>query len=75
MKVCPPRILEVGPDDVDIFREEPVAFVKQEERKKIKYACAPCRPTESGKMAPCVTACKPGAISHSDAWELSFGQP
>ena len=36
--------LEVGPDEIDIFREEPVAFVKHEERKKVRYSCAPCRP-------------------------------
>ena len=33
-EVCPAKILEVGPDEIDIFREEPVAFVKHEERKK-----------------------------------------
>ena len=41
-EVCPAKILEVGPDEIDIFREEPVAFVKHEERKKVRYSCAPC---------------------------------
>ena len=42
-EVCPAKILEVGPDEIDIFREEPVAFVKHEERKKVRYSCAPCQ--------------------------------
>ena len=68
-----PKILEVGPDEIDIFREEPVAFVKHEERKKIRYSCAPCRPGYGAEPAPCVGVCEPKAISHSEGWKILYG--
>jgi Fe-S-cluster-containing hydrogenase component 2 len=72
-EVCPAKILEVGPDEFDIFREEPVAFVKHEERKKIRYSCAPCRPGYGGEPAPCGRVCGPKAISHSEGWKILYG--
>jgi len=68
-EVCPAKILEVGHDEIDIFREEPVAFVKHEERKKVRYSCAPCKPGYGPEAAPCVGACVQRAISHSDGWK------
>jgi len=73
-EACRSKILEVGPDEFDLFRGEPVAFVKHEERKKIKYSCAPCRPGCSETPAPCVAVCKPGAISHSEGWKMMYGK-
>lgn len=73
LEACPAKILAVGPDEIDLFREQPVAFVKQEERKKIKYSCAPCRPGYGKKPAPCSGVCESKAISHSEAWKLQFG--
>ncbi len=70
--VCPASVLETGADEYDPFRDEPVARVKQEERKKIRYSCAPCRPGFGEKPTPCVTACQPGAISHSEGWKLLY---
>jgi len=72
VEVCPVKILEVGPDQIDPFREEPVASVKQEERKKIRYNCAPCKPGYGAEPPPCVAICKPGAISHSEGWKTCF---
>ncbi len=72
-EVCPAKILTVGPDEVDIFREEPVAFVRYEERKKIRYSCAPCQPGYGIEQAPCGEACEPKAISHSDGWKRLYG--
>lgn len=69
VEVCPQNILEVGQDEIDIFREKPVASIKQEARKKIRYHCAPCKPGYGIELPPCVTACKPGAISHSEGWK------
>ncbi len=69
--VCPAKILEVGPDEIDIFREQPVAFVKHTERKKIRYCCAPCRPGY-GPEPPCVGICEPKAISHSEGWKVLY---
>jgi ferredoxin len=73
LEVCPAKILEVGPDEIDIFRQEPVAFVKRKERKKVKYDCAPCRPGYGAEPAPCVAICEPKAITHSEGWKLQFG--
>lgn len=72
-EVCPAKILEVGPDEIDLSRERPVAFVKHEERKKIKYSCAPCRPGYGAEPAPCVAICKRKAILHSEGWKICFG--
>jgi ferredoxin len=74
-EVCPAKILEVGPDEIDIFREEPVAFVKHEERKKVRYRCAPCQPGYGAEPAPCVGICEPKAITHSEGWKICFKQP
>jgi len=73
-EVCPAEALGIGPDEIDIFREEPVAFVKHHERKKTRYTCAPCKPGYGEKSAPCAAACEPGAISHSDGWKQVYGK-
>jgi ferredoxin len=72
--VCPAKILEVEPDEIDIFREKPVASVKYEERKKVRYNCAPCRPGYGDKLAPCVAVCEAKAISHSEGWKVLYGR-
>lgn len=74
VEVCPGRVLEVAEDEYDPFREEPVVKVKTEERKKIRYDCAPCKPGYGEQPAPCVAACEPGAISFSDGWKLLYGE-
>lgn len=74
VEACPANVLEVGDDEYDPFREEPVAKVRQEERKKIRYSCAPCRPGYGDKPTPCVAACEPGAISFADGWKLLYGR-
>jgi ferredoxin len=71
VELCPAKILELGADEIDISREEPVAFVKDEERKRVRYSCAPCKPGYGEKPAPCVAACETRAISHSDCWKMS----
>lgn len=73
VEVCPPQILEVGDDEFDPFREEPVAKVKLAERKKIRYSCAPCKPGFGEAPTPCIAACEPGAISLADGWKLLYG--
>jgi ferredoxin len=74
VEACPVSALEVGEDEYDPFRDEPVARVKHEERKKLRYTCAPCHPGYGEEPAPCVAACEPGAISHSDGWQLLYGK-
>jgi Fe-S-cluster-containing dehydrogenase component len=62
---CPYGVFAVGADENDPLSDDEVAFVTEEERKKIKYTCGPCKPTAERQPLPCVTACTLGAISHS----------
>jgi len=72
--VCPATVWEVGEDEFDPMNDEPVARVRAEERKKLRYSCAPCQPGYGVEPAPCVAACAPGAISHSDGWRAQCGR-
>jgi len=74
VEVCPKKALEVGEDEYDPFREEPVVKVVAGERKKLRYTCAPCKPGFGENPAPCAAACEFGAIAHSDGWKLLYGQ-
>lgn len=62
---CPNGVLETMEDENDPFREELVAAVTEEHRKKIKYSCAPCKPDKNRKILPCIQACENDAIMHS----------
>ena len=62
---CPYGVLEVAPNDLDPLADIMVAAVTEEERKKIKYSCAPCKPVTGERKLPCMLACEPGAITHS----------
>ena len=62
---CPAGVFEVVADPFDPLAENQIAVVKEEQRKKVKYSCAPCKPTGERSPLPCVVACKPGAIAHS----------
>jgi hypothetical protein len=42
-----------------------VAVVREEARKKIKYACSPCKPSGERLPLPCAAACPAAAIRHS----------
>jgi NAD-dependent dihydropyrimidine dehydrogenase PreA subunit len=58
---CPEGVLEIIVDDYD----DEVAAVVMDHRKKIKYSCAPCKPDRDRPPLPCLTACTPGALTHS----------
>lgn len=62
---CPSAVFVVGEDLNDPLRDEPVALVSEQQRKKLKYTCAPCKPHRNRPPLPCVQSCKPLAISHS----------
>jgi NAD-dependent dihydropyrimidine dehydrogenase PreA subunit len=63
---CPVGVFEVVDEDPnDLLREEPVAIVADDKKKKLKYECSPCKPLSNRPPLPCVEACKAGAISHS----------
>ena len=72
--VCPANLFEIGPDEYDISRETPVVSVKHEQRKNVRYSCAPCRPRYGVGPSPCVVSCEPGAISHSEGWKILYGR-
>ncbi len=40
---CPQNVFGVGEDPADPLRDEPVAFVSEEQRKKLRFACSPCK--------------------------------
>ena len=65
VKACPYGVLITDEDPNDPFREEPVALVPPDQRKKIKYTCGPCKPVANRPPLPCQAACKPNAITHS----------
>ena len=65
VSACPYDVFQVTEDPFDPFREEPVAVVTEEQRKKIKYTCGPCKPVVDRPSLPCVEVCEPQAISHS----------
>ncbi len=62
---CPGGCFQVGEDPNDPLREEPAAIVTESVRNRIKYVCAPCKPSIGRPPLPCVTACPGNAISHS----------
>ena len=63
---CPADVFVVVDEDPhDPLRDEPVAMVAAEKRKKLQYECSPCKPPSNRPALPCVVACKVGAVSHS----------
>lgn len=62
---CPANVLEMVADAYDPLSDKLIAAVREEERKKIKYTCAPCKPASRSRALPCMLACTPGAIVHS----------
>ncbi len=65
VSACPNGVLVVVEEDPnDPLREEPVAMVADDKKKKIKYECGPCKPSSRPPLL-CVEACPVKAISHS----------
>lgn len=62
--VCPSNVFEIRENEYDPLAEDEMAAVTEEQRKKIKYACAGCK-GDSNKELPCIVACSYDAISHS----------
>jgi Fe-S-cluster-containing hydrogenase component 2 len=57
--------MEVGEDENDPMNENLVAKVSNLQRKKIKYACGPCKPDHDRPQEPCKKACPKKALAHS----------
>lgn len=62
---CPAGVFEVGEDENDPFREDPVARVSEAHRRKIKYSCSACKPSSGWEDLPCTQSCPSKAIEHS----------
>jgi len=45
VEVCPAGVLEMAEDELDPLSDEIIATVSEDHRKKIKYSCAPCKPS------------------------------
>ncbi len=43
VEACPQDALEVGEDPTDPMGENPVAFVSEDQRKKLRFTCSPCK--------------------------------
>ncbi len=65
VQVCPAGVLEVIENDMDPLADELTTVVSEEHRRKIKYSCAPCKPTSGAIELPCTQACESGALTHS----------
>jgi hypothetical protein len=55
----------VGEDENYLVNDQPVAAVAKEQRKKIKYACGPCKHVANRPSLTCIVACEPGEINHN----------
>lgn len=59
--LLPSSVLEMTTDDYD----QQVASVTGTHRTRLRYSCARCKPGQEKRVLPCMTACKPNAITHS----------
>jgi Fe-S-cluster-containing hydrogenase component 2 len=64
VEACPYGVMAVGEDENDPLSDKEVAYVTETERKKIKYTCAPCKPSNNA-VPPCIESCEMNAITHS----------
>lgn len=65
VQACPYGVLEVVENPYDPIEGEDIVVVTEEQRKKIKYTCMPCKPASGERNLPCVMACPTAALSHS----------
>ena len=66
VSACPSQVFSVVDEDPnDPLKDEPVAIVNNDKKKKLKYECNPCKPSNNRPNLPCIEACKERAISHS----------
>ena len=61
VSACPAAVFAVADEDPnDPLREEPVALVARDKKKKLKYECSPCKPAGARNPLPCVISCERG---------------
>ncbi len=66
VSACPAEVFAVVAEDPnDPMNDQPLAVVRLDKRKKVKYECGPCKPPTDPPPLPCVQSCKAHAVSHS----------
>ncbi|MFC1925786.1 4Fe-4S binding protein [Chloroflexota bacterium] len=65
VEACPYNVLEVVENPYDPIEGGDIAVVTDEQRKKIKYTCMPCKPASGERKLPCVISCPTEALTHS----------
>ena len=60
VKACPESALQLETMFIDL-EDKTVASVSEEQRKKIKYTCSPCKPESN--PPPCAAICETKAIT------------
>ena len=58
---CPEALFLIEADDYD----DEVATIVEEARRSLRERCSGCKRSGAAVPVPCVTACRPGAVSHS----------
>jgi ferredoxin len=65
VEACPYSVLEVVENPFDPMEGGDIVVVTDQQRKKIKYTCMPCKPASGKREMPCVISCPTGALTHS----------
>ncbi len=65
VSACPADVFVVVDEDPnDPMNLRPLATVRPDKNKRVKYECGPCKPPTDTPSLPCVQSCKNRAISH-----------
>ncbi len=62
---CFANVLMIGENENDPLNEKLVATIAKEQRKKIRYSCESCKPSDNRPPLPCQISCKSKSIEHS----------
>jgi Fe-S-cluster-containing hydrogenase component 2 len=60
VKACPQSVLQLETMFIDL-EDKTVVSVAEEQHRRIKYTCSPCKP--EANRTPCVLACETKAIN------------
>ncbi|MGB9617853.1 MAG: 4Fe-4S dicluster domain-containing protein [Desulfomonilaceae bacterium] len=66
VEACPAHVFQVVDENpYDPLSAQALTIVREDKRKTLRDACAPCKPRTGERLLPCVAACTAGAIAHS----------
>lgn len=60
---CPQNVLQVGEDPADPLRAEPVAFVSEMQRQKLRFTCSPCKTYLTAKGGSAASRPSPATLA------------